>query len=145
MGITCRYYDSVGSGKPGCLRTSVCRYADREQIDKFFTRETILGFGVRGNAVAVMRELEATGWFLAYISGRPKNFRDNTEQWLAQNGFPRGLVVCSGTPDKKFMAVNYLVSKLMPSKIICFEDDMLTRERYTEMYGAVSEFERITP
>lgn len=144
-GISCRYFDSTISGSTGCLRTSVCQHADQNHIDLYFTPETILSLRIRGNAVQVIRQLETESWFLAYVSGRPKTFQTNTSRWLENNGFPRGLVVCSGTADKKFMTVNFLVSKLLPRRIICLEDDIFTRERYIQMWGMVSEFERIVP
>lgn len=145
FGISCRYFDSGTTGAVGCLRTSVCQHADQNHINLYFNSETILALQVRGNAVSVLRQLEAERWFLAYVSGRPKTFQANTARWLSNNGFPRGLVVCAGTPDAKFMTVNFLVGKLLPRKIICLEDDIITRERYIQLWGMTSEFERIVP
>jgi len=69
------------------------REVAREYLNDLLSREYVPH--VRAGAVKVARAYADKGYFIVYLTGRPDNLRQISEEWLIDKGFPPGAIHCT--------------------------------------------------
>ena len=95
----------------------------KEAIHRVHSDEAILSQRPYENSAEVLNELSANGHEIIYISSRQESCHEATQQWLKNEGFPFGEMLCvSGDKIPLIRSCQYLIDD-RPSTIADFVSD----------------------